>query len=311
MFDENLDANLSDVRASIHGDVLHSRPGVVNYNRTGDDNDIVVFYGGNDGLLHAVTGGQGGGGGTELWSFVAPEFFPKLKRLYDNGPKISTTDPRPYFFDGMIGTWYQDVDKDGVLSVGDGDKAYLYVSARRGGRLLYALDVRPHRSQAVWRRGCPIRQEAPDAVRATGLGQTWSLPQPVQLRHTANGAVMGAGYASAAEDAMPQGTATMGRGIMAIDGLTGNVIWQAGPLPPGRASAAPWRHALASPRVDRAGPQCRRLRRSDLCARHGGSIWRADTRRQPGELDRYASLPGWHRCGCAQVPVPPTWFRER
>ena len=39
-----------------HGDVLHSRPAVVNYGRTA--NDIVVFYGANDGMLHAVKGGQ-------------------------------------------------------------------------------------------------------------------------------------------------------------------------------------------------------------------------------------------------------------
>ncbi|HEU5282409.1 MAG TPA: pilus assembly protein PilY, partial [Burkholderiales bacterium] len=51
---ENLDGATTDIRASVHGDVLHSRPAVVNYNRNGDDNDIVVFYGGNDALLHAV-----------------------------------------------------------------------------------------------------------------------------------------------------------------------------------------------------------------------------------------------------------------
>ena len=83
------------MRASVHGDVLHSRPGVVNYNRTGDDNDIVVFYGGNDGMLHAVKGGRGAGGGTELWAFVAPEFFPKLKRLHDNVPRSRPPIPAP------------------------------------------------------------------------------------------------------------------------------------------------------------------------------------------------------------------------
>ena len=48
--DENLNASLQDIRASVHGDVLHSRPAVVNYNRYGTDNDTYVFYGSNDGI---------------------------------------------------------------------------------------------------------------------------------------------------------------------------------------------------------------------------------------------------------------------
>ena len=46
------------MRASVHGDVLHSRPAVINYNRNGDENDVYIFYGANDGMLHAIKGGQ-------------------------------------------------------------------------------------------------------------------------------------------------------------------------------------------------------------------------------------------------------------
>ena len=87
LFDENLDASSSDVRASIHGDVLHSRPGVVNYNRTGDDNDIVVFYGGNDGMLHAVKGGQA--------VAAAPSCGPSLRQSsFPSSSACTTTAPR-------------------------------------------------------------------------------------------------------------------------------------------------------------------------------------------------------------------------
>ncbi|NIN36668.1 MAG: hypothetical protein GTO60_16870, partial [Gammaproteobacteria bacterium] len=55
--DENGDGFTVDVRASIHGDVLHSRPAVVNYNRHGNDNDVFVFYGSNDGIFRAIKGG--------------------------------------------------------------------------------------------------------------------------------------------------------------------------------------------------------------------------------------------------------------
>src|SRR4029434_4137043 len=87
----------------------------------------------------------------------------------------------------------------------------------------------------LWRRGCPNSTGSSACSTGYGeLGQTWSLPQPVKLAYTTTPVLlMGAGYDNIANDAMPQGTATMGRGIMAIDGLTGDVIWQAGPAPAG------------------------------------------------------------------------------
>jgi type IV pilus assembly protein PilY1 len=281
LLDENLNANASEARPSIHGDVLHSRPGVVNYNRTGDDNDVVVFYGGNDGMLHAVKGGRAADGGTELWAFVAPEFFPKLKRLHDNSLKLSATDPRPYFFDGMIATWTVDADNDGVLS-GGSDKVYLYVSARRGGRLLYALDVsNPDDPQLMWRHGCTSASGSASCDLGYGeLGQTWSLPQPVKLHHTPNPVLwMGAGYDNIANDATPQSTATMGRGILAIDGLNGNVIWQAGPVPAGSSfsrTVSGMLFSIASDLtvLDRDGNGfVDRVYAPDT----GGNLWRVDT----------------------------------
>ncbi|WP_287876848.1 PilC/PilY family type IV pilus protein [Acidovorax sp.] len=98
--DENQDGTgaKSDLRPRAHGDVVHSRPAVINYNRYGDDNDVVVYYGANDGLLHAVQGGQANtnsapriAGGGEYWSFAAEEFFTSFKRMKDNSPKINWT----------------------------------------------------------------------------------------------------------------------------------------------------------------------------------------------------------------------------
>jgi type IV pilus assembly protein PilY1 len=43
----------ADVRGYLHGDVLHSQPAVINYNRSGITSDVVVYYGANDGMLHA------------------------------------------------------------------------------------------------------------------------------------------------------------------------------------------------------------------------------------------------------------------
>ena len=78
---------------------------------------------------------------------------------------------------------------------------------------------------------------------------------------------------------MPQGTATMGRGIMAIDGLNGDVIWQAGPAPAGSSyssTVAGMLYSIASDLtvLDRdADGYVDRIYAPDT----GGNIWRVDT----------------------------------
>ncbi|TFY99133.1 hypothetical protein EZ313_21405, partial [Ramlibacter henchirensis] len=139
--DENTDESNTDSRAYIHGDLLHSRPAVVNYNRTAGDRDVVVYYGSNDGIFRAVKGGQDDTDGYEKWGMVFPEFFKKLKRLRDNDELIDAAKPKPYFADGAVSVYQNDVNGDGKLVAADGDKVYLYVGMRRGGQLIYALDV--------------------------------------------------------------------------------------------------------------------------------------------------------------------------
>ena len=80
------------IRPSVHGDVLHSRPVVVNY---GGSIGVVVFYGANDGVFRAINGNQplssgalvgGAPPGGEIFGFIPTEFYGKLKRLYLNTP---------------------------------------------------------------------------------------------------------------------------------------------------------------------------------------------------------------------------------
>lgn len=210
------DSSFTDVRASVHGDVLHSRPAVVNYNRGGDDgsntgdNDVFAFYGGNDGVLHAVQGGFASNGGNEIWGFVAPEFFSKLKRLRDNTPLVGattgTSSPRDYFFDGPIGVYTLDVNRDGKLLATAGDKVYLFVGMRRGGRYLYALDVSdPANPKFMWKRGCPNLDNNTGCDSGfEELGQTWSEPKVGFLKAYSNPVLFfGAGYDPKVEDFQP------------------------------------------------------------------------------------------------------------
>ncbi len=282
--DEDGDTVTNEVRPSIHGDVLHSRPAVINYNRNNDDNDVIIYYGSNDGVFHAVNGGKLANAttGDELWGFVPEEFFGKLKRLRDNTTKIWTTSNpanprRDYFVDGSIGVYQYDANDDGKLVHTDGDKVYIYPSMRRGGRLLYALDVsNPTDPKLLWKK------DNTDTGYSE-LGQTWSQPKVVTINigGTATPAlIMGAGYDSPAEDAEPATADTMGRGIMVINALTGQLIWQAGPSPAGASynkTVAAMTYSIPSDItvLNRDGDPNKytdRLYVGDT----GGNVWRAD-----------------------------------
>lgn len=266
--DENANLSSTDARASIHGDVLHSKPQVVNYNRDGTENDVYVFYGANDGALRAVKGGFASDGGTENWAFVAPEFFSQLKRLRDNSQIIDPSAPKAYFFDGPISVYTYDANGDGKLNAADGDKVYVYMSMRRGGRYIYALDVSdPDTPKFMWKKGCPnIGDNVGCDTGYDELGQTWAEPQIgfVRASPTTPMLFVAGGYDPTVEDIQPclitantstavtadlggvatftsAGTCstvgatptvvnrTKGRGIFVINALTGAVFWRAGP----------------------------------------------------------------------------------
>jgi type IV pilus assembly protein PilY1 len=196
------------VRPTIHGDVLHSRPVALNF-----AGRVVTFYGSNEGMLRAVEGKQTGtGAGEELWAFFAPEFLQQQNRLRTQSPQVvlpsSTTDTstnKSYALDGPIGAYQE------------GSTAIIYVSARRGGNFIYAIDV-----------------SNPDApvfkfkIAATGsfsnLGQTWSAPKVMKVRDGASGRVVlifGGGY-DVSEDTNTHGT--LGRGVYVVDALDGSFI---------------------------------------------------------------------------------------
>lgn len=226
--DTNTAVASTSIRGFAHGDVLHARPAVINYGRTTDD--IVAYYGANDGILHAVKAGQtlANGDGNELWGFIASEHFSQFKRMRDHKPIISTTDPKPYFMDGSPTTYTFSSANDGKIDYTRGDKAYLFIPMRRGGRFIYALDVsNPLAPKFLW------KHSSADTGFAE-LGQSWSDMRVAKLRYQANPVlIFGLGYDAAANDPTIQGTATMGRGVMVLDATTGNPIWQAGPVPTG------------------------------------------------------------------------------
>ncbi len=230
--DEKGPGSTVTVRQSIHGDVLHSRPLVVNY---GDSRGIVVFYGSNDGVFRAINGNETDAigsvpAGGELWGLVLPEHYTLLNRLRVNSPELklpesflSTARPKNYFVDGPTGA-YQTLKADGTI-----DKAVLYLTMRRGGRFLYAVDVStPTDPKVLWRISS-------DDVGFEELGQTWSRPRLTVLQDLNDASdpprpvpvlVFGAGY-DTAQDSEPPAADTMGRGLFVINARTGALIWSA------------------------------------------------------------------------------------
>ena len=284
--DEPSPGGTINVRPSVHGDVLHSRPTVINY---GGTTGVVVFYGSNDGVFRAVNGNNGQftattiGGipmGGELWGFVPTEFYSKLFRLRQNTPivKFATTattivpapTPKDYFFDGPTGV-YQ-----------NGTTAYIYAAARRGGRVLYALDVSdPLVPKLLWKK-------TNASAGLSELGQTWSQPTVVRVRGYVNPVLIFGGGYDPNQDSEPPGADTMGRGIFILDAVTGDLLWRAGPG--GSASTCTVTASTASTTgcqlqkmvysipaditpVDRDFDGCiDRIYASDT----GGNIWRVD-----------------------------------
>lgn len=222
-------------RASIHGDVVHSRPLPVNY---GGTTGVVVYYGSNDGMLRAVDASNG----RERWSFVAPEHFSKLQRLHDNTPPIAfpnvdaALNPRPkdYFFDGSLG----------IYQTADNSKIWIYASMRRGGRMLYAFDVTdPQAPKIKWKVGCP--DTANDTGCTTGftnMGQTWSIPSVAYLKGystTKPVVIVGGGYHGCedTDSASPACTGRKGASVFIIDADTGALVKEFAPASSGSFAA--------------------------------------------------------------------------
>jgi type IV pilus assembly protein PilY1 len=232
VLDEDDDGVFNEMRPSALGDVVHSRPVAVDY---GGTTGVVVFYGANDGMLHAVDGNQpeivGGvqqwpNAGKELWSFVAPEHYGRLKRIYDNSTPItfpSTGDAtaKPYFFDGP------------VTAHKEGSTVHIFATQRRGGRMIYAFDVSsPASPSLLWRQGCttPLGDDSDCTTGFSGIGQTWSAPKIFKAEGYSSSStklpmvIVGGGYDTCEDDEPHTCSTPKGNKVYVLDATTGLLL---------------------------------------------------------------------------------------
>lgn len=222
--DENYNSNVTEIRPSLHGDSIHSRPLPIDY---GGTTGVVTYYGSNDGMFRAIDADSG----RELWAFVAPEHYSKLQRLLNNSPLVyypnmpagitPTPTRKDYFFDGSFGV-YQNADNS---------KVWIYPAMRRGGRMLYAFDVtNPAAPSFKWKAGCPnLTDNTGCTTGMSGIGQTWSTPVVASIKGystTTPVVIVGGGY-DACEDgdtASPGCGSATGAAVYVLDADTGALL---------------------------------------------------------------------------------------
>ena len=196
VFDEDGDMDTTENRAVITGDVLHSEPVVVEYNSS----TRYVFFGANDGMLHAVDDSDG----SESWAFIPPDLLPNLKNLLegtghqnfvDSSPKVYTRDVNR---NGIIegdgdedGDGLQDdMDGDGDIDSDDADRVILVCGERKGGTGYFALDITyPTAPVYLWR----INQKIPGGtLQLSGITGTFQNDEPLTVKQqyaTTNGII--------------------------------------------------------------------------------------------------------------------------
>ena len=204
VFDEDENGQTDENRAVITGDVLHSEPLVVYY--TSDT--AVVYFGANDGMLHAVYDTDDDTHpdyGKELWAFIPPDQLARLKDIIEGPDHLPFVDSSPKAF-------INDVDEDGVIEAGD--QVILICGLRGGGSSYFALDITDYNNpQLLWTID-------PSQADFAELGETWSEPQFGVVETTADSDgvdvfFIGGGYSS---------DNTAGKAVFAVNVSTGALV---------------------------------------------------------------------------------------
>lgn len=279
------DASATATRPWILGDIIHSRPLVLNYGIRSttasptSEPDLRVVVGTNAGFMHMFNNATG----DEDWAFFPKELAPMLKPRKDDlkdGNKV-------WGVDGPIVAYRFDANQDGNIRSGGDDRMIVFFGLRRGGRALYAMDVTdPDNPTFLWR----ISNETAGFQE---LGETWSVPVVTSIpgyRDATTGRVkpvlvLGGGYDKVNDDKAEIASTTpdiMGRGIFVIDAVTGAKVWSVTPAAASANNKQETRfvHAMpASPSViDSNGDGLAdRIYIPDL----GGNVWRID---MPGSI---------------------------
>ena len=277
--DLNGNGERDEAREWIFGDALHSRPLPLNYGSIGgytnpDNPAIYLAVASNDGMLRMIRNTRPGGAesGEEVWAFMPRSAMSAQKTLRANGTGMK----HPYTVDGAPVAFFYDRNQDGNIVSSDGDRVYLYVGMRRGGKAYYAFDVtNPESPDLMW-----TIDKSGDFAE---LGYTFSNPR-VGLVETPTGprpvVMFAGGYDLNKDTRGVVGTNdSEGNAIYVADAITGQLMWKA-VRGSGSGSATIFEH----PGLTDSIPSTLSVADTDgdgftdrmVVGDTGGNIWRAD-----------------------------------
>ena len=226
MMDEDKDNIIDEDRWKI-ADPLHSSPAGITYGGSADAQTVKLFIGTNDGLIRMIDDQTG----VEDWAFLPKELLPKQ---YDMMMNVAESG-HLYGVDNSPTFWNNDVNNNVQIEPGMGDFVKMYISMRRGGNNIYALDVTGDEGNP----GVPpilmwtIRGEEGGDPGFEKLGQTWSRPKPAKVRVDGKSRVVllfGGGYHESQDEtfsSIEREKYGGGNALFMVDAKTGELLWSA------------------------------------------------------------------------------------
>jgi len=195
-------------RAKALGDILHSTPTLFSYSNA--EADQVALVGTNEGFVHLFNRKTG----VEEFAFMPGELLKNIKPIKANKTSNSKR-PHPYGVDNSVTLWQNE------------KQTYAYVTLRRGGRGMYALDLSQRQNpKLLW------KIEGGKSSGFERLGQTWSQPvkSQIQIGSQKNDVLIFAGGYDPTEDNFNQSTDAyrtddaLGNAIYIVDAKTGKKL---------------------------------------------------------------------------------------
>ncbi len=238
VLDINGDLSFTDTRKSI-GDPLHSEPVIVTYGGTKENPDSTIYFGTNEGFIHAIAidsevAAGGIKSGDEEFAFIPKELLPIQKTYFDN-PAFSD---KPYGMDGLISTWFYDINGNSVIYNSDGnlekglvdgvitpEHAYLYSGMRRGGNSYYGLDVTDRANPSM------LFKITGGTTGFEKLGETWARMTVAKVKFNDEDKFVlffTGGYDTNQDGNSTREDDTVGNAIYMVDATTGALLWTAG-----------------------------------------------------------------------------------
>lgn len=204
------------------GDPLHSEPVVITYGGTLADPDSTIYFGSNEGFVHAIDTEDG----NEEFSFLPQELHRIQNINYeDNTPAGS----RPYGMDGPITSWMYDLNNNNVIysednSLDTDEHVYLYAGMRRGGRSYYGLNVTNRDNPQL------LFKIQGGTTGFEKLGQTWSKMTVAKVLFNGSPRFVlffAGGYDTNQDSNDTSEADTLGNAIYMVDASTGDLLWRA------------------------------------------------------------------------------------